>query len=105
MASLKTRLVEARRDDSTARRRAARDEIETTTLKLKEAFAALAPWRANAEALAQAPVHDEANTAELRSRVARSETLRQQALDRVAARLAKRNGFGSRLRPPRAARI
>ena len=54
MASLKARLMEARRDDSTARLRAARDEIDTTTRKLKEAFAALAPWRGNAEALAQA---------------------------------------------------
>ena len=47
MASLKARLIEARRDDSAARLRAARDEIDTTTRKLKEAFAALAPWRGN----------------------------------------------------------
>jgi uncharacterized protein YhaN len=86
MASLKARLMEARRDESTARLRAARDEIDTTTRKLKEVFAALAPWRGNAEALAQAPVPDEAKTAELRRRVARSEALRQQALDLLAAK-------------------
>ena len=86
MASLKTRLIEARRDNSTARLRAARDEINTTTRKLKEAFAALAPWRGNAETLAQAPFPDEAKTAELRRRVARSEALRQQALDLLAAK-------------------
>jgi uncharacterized protein YhaN len=86
MASLKTRLIEARRDDSATRLRAARDEIDTTTRKLKEAFAALAPWRGNAEALAQVAVPDEAKTAELRRRVARSEALRQQALDLLAAK-------------------
>ena len=86
MASLKTRLIEARRDDSAARLRAARDEIDTTTRKLKEAFAALAPWRGNSEALALAAVPDEAKTAELRRRVARSEALRQQAADLLAAK-------------------
>ena len=86
MASLKTRLIEARRDDSAARLRAARDEIDTTTRKLKEAFAALAPWRGNFEALALAAVPDEAKTAELRRRVARSEALRQQAADLLAAK-------------------
>jgi uncharacterized protein YhaN len=86
MASLKTRLIEARRDVSTVRLRAARDEIDTTTRKLKEAFAAIAPWRGNTEALAQAPVPDEAKTAELRRRLARSEALRQQALDLLAAK-------------------
>ncbi len=54
MASLKARLMEARRDDSAARLRAAGDDVDKTTRKLKEAFAALAPWRGNAEALAQA---------------------------------------------------
>ena len=54
MASLKARLMEARRDDSAARLRAARDDVDKTTQKLKEAFAALGPWRGNAEALAQA---------------------------------------------------
>ena len=86
MASLKTRLIEARRDNSAARLRAARDEIDTTTRKLKEAFAALAPWRGNFEALALAAVPDEAKTAELRRRVARSEALRQQAADLLAAK-------------------
>ena len=86
MASLKTRLIEARRDDSAARLRAARDEIDTTTRKLKEAFAALAPWRGNFEALALAAVPDEAKTAELRRRFARSEALRQQAADLLAAK-------------------
>ena len=55
IASLKARLIEARRDDSAARLRVARDDVDRTTRKLKEAFAALAPWRGNAEALAQAP--------------------------------------------------
>jgi uncharacterized protein YhaN len=86
MASLKTRLIEARRDDSAARLRAARDEIDTTTRKLKQAFAALAPWRGNAEALAKVVVPDEAVTAELRRRVARSEALRQQASDLFAGK-------------------
>ncbi len=86
MASLKARLIEARRDDSAARLRAARDEMETTTRKLKQAFAMLAPWRGNAEALAQALVPDEAKIAELRRRVARSEALRQQASDLLAAK-------------------
>ena len=86
MASLKTRLIEARRDDSAARLRAAREEIDTTTRKLKEAFAALAPWRGNFEALALAAVPDEAKTAELRRRFARSEALRQQAADLLVAK-------------------
>ncbi|MBV8797976.1 MAG: AAA family ATPase, partial [Hyphomicrobiales bacterium] len=86
MASLKARLTEARRDESAARLRAARGEIDATTRRLKEAFAALAPWRGNAEALAQAPVPDEAETAELRRRVAQSEALRRQAADLLAAK-------------------
>ena len=86
MASLKARLMEARRDDSTARLRAARDEIDKTTRKLKEAFAALAPWRGNTEALARVVVPDEAETAELRRRAAQSEALRRQALDLLAAK-------------------
>ena len=86
MASLKARLIEARRDDSTVRLRAARCEIDTTTRKLKEVFAALAPGRGNAEALAQASVPDEAETAELRRRLAESEALRRQALDLLAAK-------------------
>ena len=86
MASLKARLIEARRDDSTARLRAARDEIDTTTRKLKEVFAALAPWRGNAGALARVVVPDEAETAELRRRVAQSEALRRQASDLLAAK-------------------
>ena len=86
MASLKARLMEARRDDSTARLRAARDEIDKTTRKLKEVFAALAPWRGNTEALARVVVPDEAETAELRRRAAQSEALRRQALDLLAAK-------------------
>ena len=66
---------------SAARLRAARDEIDTTTRKLKEAFAALAPWRGNAEALALAAVPDEAETAELRRRVAKSRRFAEQASD------------------------
>ena len=86
MASVKARLVEARRDDSTARLGAARDEIDKTTRKLKEVFAALAPWRGNKEALARVVVPDEAETAELRRRVAQSEALRRQALDLLATK-------------------
>jgi uncharacterized protein YhaN len=86
MASLKARLIETRRDDSTARLRAARDEIDITTRKLKEAFAVLAPWRGNAEALARVIVADEAQTAELRRRAAQLEALRRQALDLLAAK-------------------
>ena len=86
MASLRARLIEARRDDSAARLRVARDDVDKTTRKLKEAFAALAPWRGNAEALAKVPVPDEAETAELRRRVAQSEALRRQASDLLAAK-------------------
>ena len=68
------------------RRRLRAAEIDTTTRKLKEVFAALAPWRGNAEALAQASVPDEAETAELRRRLAESEALRRQALDLLAAK-------------------
>ena len=83
---MKARLIEARRDDSTVRLRAARCEIDTTTRKLKEVFAALAPWRGNAEALAQASVPDEAETAAVRRHLAESEALRRQALDLLAAK-------------------
>jgi uncharacterized protein YhaN len=86
MASLKARLTEARRDESSARRRAAREEVDKTTRKLKEAFAALAPWRGNAEALAQAPVPDEAATGDLRRRLAQAGALRQQASDLLATK-------------------
>ena len=86
MASLKARVMEARRDDSAARLRAARDEIAKGTRKLKEAFAALAPWRGNAEALAQAPVPGEGETAELRRRASQLEAVRQQSLEPVIAK-------------------
>ena len=86
MASLKARLMEARRDDSAARLHAARDDVDTGTRKIKEAFAALAPWRGDAEALAQAPVPGEAETTELRRRVAQSEALRRQAFDLLGAK-------------------
>ena len=86
MASLKARLTEARRDDSTGRLRSARDDIVATTRKLKEAFARLAPWRGDAEALARVIVADEAQTAGLRRRAAQSEALRRQALDLLTAK-------------------
>ena len=86
MASLKTRLMEARRDDSAARLRAARDDVDKATRKLKEAFAALAPWRGNAEALARVAIPGEAETAELRRRAAQVEALRRQAVDNLTAR-------------------
>jgi uncharacterized protein YhaN len=86
MSSLKARLMGARRDDSGARLCAARDGVDETTRMLKETFAALAPWRGNAEALARVAVPDDAGTAELRGRVAKSEALRRQALDLLAAK-------------------
>ena len=86
MASLKARLAEARRHDAPARLLAARDDIDKTTRKLKQAFAGLAPWRGNAEALAQAAVPEEAETAELRHRVAQTRALRQQSFDLLAAK-------------------
>ena len=73
MNSLKARLLEARRDDSATRLRAARDDIDKGARKLKEAFAALAPWRGNAEALTLVVVPDEAEIAELRRRAAQCE--------------------------------
>ncbi len=86
MASLKARLVEARRHNSPAQLLAARDDVDKAMRKLKQAFAGLAPWRGNAEALAQAAVPDEAETAELRHRVAQSKALRQQGVDLLAAK-------------------
>ena len=86
MASLKARLMEARRDDSAARLSAAHDGADKATRKLKQAFAALAPWRGNAEALAQARVPGQADTAALRRRVAESDALRRQAQEFLAAK-------------------
>jgi uncharacterized protein YhaN len=86
MESLKARLIEARRDDSLAALRAARDDIDKGTRNLKQAFAALAPWRGNAEALALAAAPGEAETAELRRRTAESNALRRQALEVLTAR-------------------
>jgi uncharacterized protein YhaN len=86
MASLKARLTEARRDDSAARLSAARDDADKATRKLKQAFAALAPWRGNAEALGQARVPGQADTAALRRRAAESDALRRQAQDFLAAK-------------------
>ena len=73
MASLKARLAEARRHDSPARllRRARRRRQDDT--KAQGGLRGLAPWRGNAEALAQAAVPEEAETAELRRRVAQIE--------------------------------
>ena len=86
MAALKARLMEARRDESAARLSAARDDADKATRKLKQAFAALAPWRGNAEALAQARVPGQADTAALRRRVAESDALRRQAQEFLAAK-------------------
>ena len=61
----------------------------TATRKLKETFAALAPWRGNAEALAGAAVPGEAETAALRRRAAKAEALRQQASDLLGAKTAE----------------
>jgi uncharacterized protein YhaN len=84
--SLRASLIEARRDDSAARLRVARDDVDRTTRKLEEAFAALAPWGGNAGALAKVPVPEEAETAGLRRRAAQSEALRRQAADLLAAK-------------------
>jgi uncharacterized protein YhaN len=89
MASLKARLLEARRDDSAARLRAARDDIDKGARKLSQAFAALAPWRGEAEALALVVVPDEAETAELRRRSSQLKAQRRQSLDLVAAKTAE----------------
>jgi uncharacterized protein YhaN len=86
MASLKGRLMEARRDDSAARLRAARGDIDKATRKLKEAFGALAPWRGNVEALARSAVPSEAETSELRRRMAQLKALRQQSFDLLKAK-------------------
>jgi uncharacterized protein YhaN len=85
-ASLKARLMEARRDDSAAWVRAARGDLDETTRKLKEAFAALAPWRGDMDVLARVAVPDEAETAELRRRIAQCEARRRQAFDLLAAK-------------------
>jgi uncharacterized protein YhaN len=98
-ASLKARLVEARRDDSAAWLRAARGDIDKATRKLKEAFGALAPWRGNAETLARSTVPGEAETAELRRRVAQLKALRQQSFDLVNAK----SGEAERLKAEAAA--
>jgi uncharacterized protein YhaN len=86
VASLKARLMEARRDDSATRLLAARGDIDKATRKLKEIFGALAPWRGNAEALARCTVPGEAETSELRRRLAQLKALRQQSLDLVKAK-------------------
>ncbi len=86
IASLRARVMEARRNDSAAGLRAARDEIDKLTRKFKGAFAELAPWRGNAESLAQAAVPSEAQTAELRRRVSKTEAIRQQAQDFLGAK-------------------
>jgi len=86
VASLKARLIEARRDDSAARSRAARDEIDKLTRKLNEALAALAPWRGDVEALTRLYVPGEAETAELRRRVSQTNAFRQQIQDVLIAK-------------------
>ncbi len=99
LASLKTRLIEARRDDSAVRLCAARDEIDKRTRKLKEAFAALQPWCGNVEELASLAVPGEAETAELRRRMSRTTAVRQQVLDLVLAK----SGEAERLKAEAAA--
>jgi uncharacterized protein YhaN len=99
LASLKTRLIEARRDDSATRLSAARDDIDKRRRKLKDAFAALAPWRGNVEALASLAVPGEAETAELRLRMSRTKAVRQQILDLVVAK----SGEAERLKAEAAA--
>ena len=99
IASLKARLMEARRDDSTTRLCAARDDVDKGMRKIKEAFAALAPWRGNAEALTRVVVPGEAETTELRRRVAQGEALRRQAWDLLAAK----SGEAERLKAEAAA--
>jgi uncharacterized protein YhaN len=86
LASLKARLTEARRDDSAIRLGAAREGIDKLTRKLKDAFAALAPWRGNVEGLASFAIAGEAETAELRRRASQAKADRQQALALLAAK-------------------
>ena len=99
IASLKARLMEARRDNSATRLRAARDDVDKGMRKIKEAFAALAPWRGDAEALTRVAVPGEAETTELRRRVAQCEALRRQAFDLLAAK----SGEAERLKAEAAA--
>jgi uncharacterized protein YhaN len=89
IASLKSRVMEARRDDSAAQLRASRDDVSNATRKLKETFAALAPWRGNTDALVGAAVPGEAETAALRRRAAQAEALRQQASDLLGVKTAE----------------
>ncbi|HEX9170969.1 MAG TPA: AAA family ATPase, partial [Roseiarcus sp.] len=78
MAALKARLIEARSGDSDVALRAARADIDKLTRKLKDAFAALSPWRGDAEALARLEVPGETETAELRRRASQARADRQQ---------------------------
>ncbi len=99
LEGLKTRLQAARRDDSPARLRAARAEMEKQARKLLDALAALAPWRGLPEALADVSVPGEVDTAALRQRLSQALAERQNHVQR----LADKNGEAERLKAEAAA--
>ncbi len=76
--TLKTRLHAARRDDSAARLRAMRADMDKDARKLKAAMAALAPWSGDPEALALIAVPSEAEIAALRGRLVQMQSAHQQ---------------------------
>ena len=92
--ALKTRLQAARRDDSAARLRATRAEMEKQARKLAEALATLAPWRGLPEELASVSIPGEAETAALRRRLSQALAERQTHVQR----LVDKNGEAERLR-------
>jgi uncharacterized protein YhaN len=81
---LKMRLQATRRDESPARLRGSRDEMEKQGRKLRDALAALAPWRGDPESLASVSVPNEAETAALRQRLLETKAARQSHLDHLA---------------------
>ncbi len=94
LEALKTRLQAARRDESSARLRATRAEMEKQARKLMDALAALAPWQGQPEALASVSVPGEAETAALRQRLSQALAERQTHVQR----LADKSGEAERLR-------
>ena len=92
--TLKTRLQAARRDDSVARLRGARADMEKQARRLAQAMAALAPWQGWPEELVSVSVPGEAETAAIRRRLSQALAERQSNVQR----LADKNGEAERLR-------
>ena len=82
--ALKRELQKARRDESSARLGAMREERERLGRRIVEALAALAPWRDAPEQLALVAVPGEAETEALRQRLARAKTAREDHRRRLA---------------------